>query len=183
MWYSPSTVRSFLAERMTPERKSWISRTLHGEQRWQKSITDRGRASPRSASTAALSSYDACEEQNQSLAAVRRVLAAADIAFVELPRLSHFGPTLVVDAEHTETAVAALLNGLGSRIDESDACESWTVRFRNVRGARLSRRTVREHPDKLGSVTCLRRRHAANGRELTGSAQTITVEMWKKVGG
>lgn len=182
MWYSPSTVRSFLAERMTPERKSWISRTRHGEQKWQKSIARRGRAAPQSVSTAALSSYDACEEQSQSLAAVRTVLAAADIAFVELPRLSHFGPTLVVDAENTDTAVAALLNGLGSRVDEGDASASWTVRFRNVRGARLSRRTVREHPDKLGSVTCLRRLHAANGRELTGSAQAITVEMWKKVG-
>ena len=109
-------------------------------------------------------------------------MAAADIEFAELPRQSHFRPTLVVDAENTDTAVAALLNGLGSGMDEADAGESWTVRFRNALGARLSRRTVREHPDKLGSVTCLRRRYAENGRELTTSAQVVTVEMWKKLG-
>src|SRR5699024_8663232 len=184
MWYSPTSVRSFLADRMTPERKAWFSRTRHGEQKWQRSIARRGRALPRSGLPSVLSSYDAREEQSQALAAVRTVLADAGIEFVELPRLSHFRPTLVVDEKNTEAVLTALLTWLRARTDwnESEARENWTIRYRNVRGAKLSLRTVRNRPDKVGSVTCLRRRHAANGRELTTPAQTLTVEMWKKTG-
>ncbi len=131
-----------------------------------------------------LSSYDAREEQSQALAAVRTVLADAGIEFVELPRLSHFRPTLVVDEKNTEAVLTALLTWLRARTDwnESEARENWTIRYRNVRGTKLSLRTVRNRPDKVGSVTCLRRRHAANGRELTTPEQTLTVEMWKKTG-
>lgn len=181
MWYSPSSVRSFLADRLTPERKAWFSRTRHGEHTWQRSIARRGRALIQSDSPSGLSSYDAREEQSQSLATVRTVLADADIEFAELPRLSHFRPTLVVDAENADVAVAALLNGLGEGTDEVEGGATWTIRFHTVRGARMSRRTAHERPGKLGSVTCLRRRRAANGRELTTSAQTVTVELWKKV--
>lgn len=182
MWYSPSSVRSFLADRLTPERKAWFSRTRHGEQSWQRSIPLSRRVSTANSPTVGLTTYDARAEQTEALSAVRSALAAADVDFAELPRLSHFGPTLVVDAEQTEAAVAALLNRLGEGDDEAGGTAVWTLRFLNVRGTRLSRRTVRERSGRLGSVTCLRHRRAANGRELTTSAQTITIEPWKKAG-
>lgn len=181
MWYSPSSVRSFLADRLTPDRKAWFSRTRHGEQPWQKSAALRHRASTANGSSTRLRVYDARDEQIQALSAVRSALAGAGIEFVELPRLSHFRPTLVVDAENTDAVVAALSDLPNEGGVETDGDETWSVRFRNVRGARLSRRTARERPARLGSVTCLRRLRAGNGRELTTSALTITVELWKQV--
>src|SRR5699024_7866305 len=151
-------------------------------QTWQRSI--RRRVSPPLGSSAAISTYDAREEQTQSLAQVRSVLGDAGIEFAELPRLSHYSPTLVVDNENTEAVLATLLKGLTGQKEggesETDAC--WTIRLHNVRGGRLSPRAVRNRSDKVSSVTCLRRRRAANGRELTTPAQTITVELWKKTG-
>ena len=182
MWYSPLSLRAFFAGKLTPERKAWFSKTRHGEQAWQKSI--RRRVSPPASSSVVLNTYDARDEQNRSLAQVRAVFDDANIEFAELPRLSHFAPTLVVDAENTEAVVAALLKGLAGRKEgrSSEAGASWTIRFLNVRGTKLSLRTVRNQPGKVGSVTCLRRRHAANGREMTTPAQTITVELWAKSG-
>lgn len=181
MWYSPSSVRSFLADRLTPDRKAWFSRTRHGEQPWQKSAALRHRASTANGSSTRLRVYDARDEQIQALSAVRSALAGADIEFAELPRLSHFRPTLVVDAENTDAVVAALSDLPNEGGVETHGDDTWSVRFRNVRGARLSRRTARERPARLGSVTCLRRLRAGNGRELTTSALTITVELWKQV--
>src|SRR5699024_4835077 len=103
MWYSPSSLRAFLAGKLTPERKAWFSKTRHGEQTWQRSI--RRRVSPPLGSSAAISTYDAREEQTQSLAQVRSVLGDAGIEFAELPRLSHYSPTLVVDNENTEAVL------------------------------------------------------------------------------
>lgn len=182
MWYSPSSVRSFLADRLTPERKAWFSRTRHGEQLWQKPASLRRRDSIPSRSPTKPSTFDARNEQTEALSAVRSALADSDIEFAEIPRLSHFRPTLVVDAENTNAVVAALLGLPNEGNDARDGNETWSVRFRNVRGAMLSRRTARERPARIGSVTCLRRLRAVNGRELTTSALTITIELWKKVG-
>ena len=180
MWYSPSSLRAFFAGKLTPERKAWFSKTRHGEQAWQRSI--RRRVSPPASWTATLNAYDARDEQDQALAHVRAVLDDAIIEFAELPRLSP--PTLVVDEENTEAVVAALLKGLagGKEGRSSEAGASWTFRFLNVRGTRLRLRTVRKQPGKVGSVTCLRRRHASNDQEMTTPAQTITVELWAMSG-
>jgi hypothetical protein len=182
VWYSPSSLRAFFAGKLTPERKAWFSKTRHGEQAWQRSI--RRRVSPPASSTATLNAYDARDEQDQALAQVRAVLDDANIEFAELPRLSRFAPTLVVDDENTEAVVAALLKGLAGGKDgrSSEAGTPWTIRALNVRGTKLNLRTVRNQPGKVGSITCLRRRRAANGRELTTPAQTITVELWTKSG-
>src|SRR5690625_6025104 len=100
-----SALRAFFAGKLAPERKAWFSKTRHGEQAWQRSI--RRRVSPPARSMATLNAYDARDEQDQALAQVRAVLDDANIEFAELPRLSHFAPTLVVDDENTEAVVAA----------------------------------------------------------------------------
>lgn len=184
MWYSPSSVRSFLAARLTPGRKAWISRTQHGEQTWQRSIPFTRRAVHRAGANAELRSYDARDEQDWALTAVRTTLSDADIEFAELPRLSHFGPTLVVDEGNAEAVLAALMTDLAesTRDSKADVRATWTVRIRNIRGAKLSLRTAQKRPSTVGSVSCLRRLRAGNGRELTTAAQTITVELWKKTG-
>lgn len=181
MWYSPSSIRKFLADRLTPERKVWFSRARHAEHSWQKAISLKHRATLQRTLSTNLSSYDSRDEQSQALFTVRTALTNAGIEFAELPRLSHFRPTLVVDAAKSQALMNALLNLLGPGKAGSSGNEDWSIRLRNIRGARLSRRKAREHPGKLGSVACLRHRRAANGRELTSCALTITVELWKKV--
>lgn len=179
MWYSPSSLRSFFAGKLTPERKAWFSKTRHGEQPWQRSFGFRTRDRFSSASTGHLSKYDACEEQQQSLAEVRDVLVDNGIEFVELPRLSNFGPTLIVDTQDAHTACTSLIDSL-QNLTTFDHKTAWTIRLRNVRGAKLTDKTAKRSPDRVGSVTCLRHRYAPNGRELTTQAQTVTIELWRR---
>lgn len=182
MWYSPSSVRSFIANRLTPRRKAWVSQTLHVEQSWQKWLDGRGRVSGSRSPSEQLTSYDSRVEQRQSLAEVREVLSTAEIDFAELPRLSLFGPTLVVSENDTHRALTALRRGLSARAAKSTSDSSWAISIRNARGAKLPLRIARRRPKQIASMKCLRRRLATNGRELTTSTQTITVEFWKRAG-
>lgn len=179
MWYSPSSLRSFFAGKLTPKWKVWFSKTRHGEHPWQRPFDSHNRNRSSCGPTEQLSKYDAREEQQQSLTEVREVLAANGIEFVELPDLSNFGPTLIVDRQDARAACTSLSENL-KKHTAGDPTAAWTIGLRNVRGAKLTDRTARSSPGKVGSILCLRHRYAPNGRELTTQAQTVTVELWKR---
>lgn len=182
VWFSPSSLRSFFAGKLTPERKVWFSKTRHGEQPWQRSFDFSKRDRTWLDSGDQLTNYDARVEQQQSLDAVREILAANGIDFVELPSLSNFGPTLVVDREYTDTVCTSLLEELPNRAT-AERAGTWTISLRNVRGAKLTAKASKRNPGKVGSVTCLHHRYAPNGRELTTHAQSISIELWRKSSG
>lgn len=182
MWYSPSSVRSFIVNKLTPRRKAWISRTLHVEQPWQQLLDGKERLPASQSSSKRMRSYDSRVEQRQSLAEVRELLSTAGIDFTELPRLSLFGPTLVINENETHVALTALRRGLTLRTPEETTDSTWAIRILNSRGAKLPLRIARRRPEQIASVECLRRRKAPNGRELTTRAQTITIELWKQAG-
>lgn len=179
MWYSPSSLRSFFAGKLTPERKAWFSKTRHGEQAWQRTFDLHNRNQFSSVRADHLSKYDAREEQQQSLTEVREMLVANGIEFVELPSLSRYGPTLIVDSQNARLACASLVGNLQKQptVDHKSA---WTVNLRNARGAKLTYKTAKRSPGRVGSITCLRHLYAPNGRELTTPAQSVTIELWKR---
>lgn len=177
LWCSPSSVRSYAARKLTPERKAWISKLRHGEHRWQ-----RRTVSNRPANSTAVTSYDARRSQLESLEAVRDALCAAHIEFVELPQLSLFSPTLVVDSEFSLSAHRAI-----SAIRDSDAGgdgtrSSWTVRYFTADGSALGTRKAEKNPARIASIMCLRHQIAANDRDLATPALKVTVELWDRLG-
>ncbi|SMX71614.1 Stealth protein CR4, conserved region 4 [Brevibacterium sp. Mu109] len=171
MRLSPSAVRSIVASKLTPERKLWLSRLRHGELSWQ-------RRTPAPAVRKEIDEfpgYDARRMQDLSLRAVRDALTNASVQYVELPRLSHFGPTLVVCDSQSAAALAAVAGLLSSR-------QRWTIRCADARGHVVSARRARGRPQALAAVECRRRWIAANGRDLTTPAEAVTIEFWEELG-
>ena len=177
MWRSPSEARSYFAGKLTPERKAWVSKLRHGEHTWQ-----RRSQSNRAKHESVVGSYDARKSLSESLNAVRTTMHSAGLEFVELPRLSFFSPTLVIDAEHADAVLAALdaLDETGR--EDRTADHSWTVRRLTADGAVLSAKRAEKHSQRIASITCLRHQFAANGRDLSTPDLTVTIELWKRMG-
>lgn len=150
---SPSSVRSALSRRLTPERKAWISKLRHGEHPWQRLVQ------PSSVQQNSItSSYDARRQQAQNLQQIRSILAEAHIDFVELPRLSAFSPRLVVNACHARVVVAVirarLIPAKPARTSGRD--DSWTVRLFDSKGSRVAARAgEKRRSKKLPLLTVL----------------------------
>ncbi|WP_413333817.1 stealth family protein [Brevibacterium sp. GP-SGM9] len=181
MWHPLSSVRSYLSQRLTPERKAWISKLRHGEHSWQRPL-DRG--SKRSPTIA--TGFDARAEQRRSLASVRDALSVAGVDFVELPTLSSFSPTLVTDADYAAPTIEALMSRLGTSDDgERDSPEhsdDWRLGVRSSEGAEVSLGRARRRPGTVTAIVCQRHIIAPNCRELSTSAQKVTVEFWDCAG-
>jgi hypothetical protein len=174
--WSPSKLRSHVARKLTPERKAWVSKLRHGELPWQRhALTNR------STRDQAVESYDARRSLAESLTAIRRALGSAGLEFVELPRLSFFAPTVVVDSEFSRPALRALTTLRCSDAHRSKMKSPWTIRYFTSDGSEISARNGENHPDRIAAITCLRHQSAANGRELSTTALTVTVELWQSL--
>lgn len=176
---SPSSVRSALSRRLTPERKAWISKLRHGEHSWQRLVQ------PSSARQNSITSpYDARWQQAQNLHEIRSILAEAHIDFVELPRLSAFSPRLVVNACHARTAVAVIRARLipAKPVRPSGRDDSWTMRVFDFKGSRVAARAAEKKRSNIAALTCLRHCLAPNGRDLSTTAEAVTVEFWEELG-
>lgn len=170
-------MRSYVARKLTPARKAWISKLRHGEHQWQRrtSLVRPWAGTP-------VDSFDARRAQAESLAAVREVLCHADIEFVELPRLSVFSPTLVIDSEHSFQALQAIAAIHDSDPGSGAKKSTWTIRYFAADGYEIAARRAEKHPARIASITCLRHHIAANDRDLSTSALTVTVELWDRLG-
>lgn len=173
MWYSPSSIRSALARRLTPERKAWISKLRHGEHPWQETIR---RATAGSAPTAV--EYDARRAQADSLDIIRRRLDDRGVDFVELPRNGAFAPTLICGVDDTRRALTALTD----LCRNADRDAEWKGSYCSVNGIALAPKTAEKNAGEVAAMRLLRRVFAPNGRELSTSDQTITVEFWERLG-
>lgn len=176
---SPSLLRSALSRRLTPQHKAWISKLRHGEHPWQKL------AQPSSVQQNSITSpYDARRQQAQNLQQIRSILAQAHIDFVELPRLSAFSPRLVVNAYHARAAVAVIRARLipAKPARPSGRDDMWTVRVFNSKGSRVAARAAEKKCNNIAALTCLRHCLAPNGRDLSTTAEAVTVEFWEELG-
>lgn len=174
MWFSPKTVRSALAQRLTPARKLWISKLRHGEHPWQQVISN----PPTNPASRISDVYDARSAQASSLADVRRALRLAEVDFVELPGHTPFQPTIVVPAPHA----SAGLEAISKRLSSSRTDESWSIQLVDSRGRTLAASQPEKTLDRLAAIRCLRHCVAPNGRELSTSKETVTVEIWEVLG-
>lgn len=174
MWFSPKTVRSALTKRLTPARKLWISQLRHGEHAWQQVFSN----PPKHPASRISEVYDARSAQASSLADVRRALGLADVDFVELPSPTPFHPTLVVAACHASAARTAI----SQRLSSARKDESWSIRLLDSRGRTISTPPAEKNLDRLAAIRCLRHCIAPNGRELSTSKETVTVEIWEALG-
>ena len=158
-------VRAALAKRLPPHVKRALLRARHREL-------------PRHRTTASRPArpYDARVEQAEALVAVRSVLAAAHIEFVEAPRLSAFRPSLIVRRGAAARVLEALQRGL-------PPVDGWTVRPEDVHDAPLGSRGAQRRPDRTARVVCHRTVAAPTGRTLTTDDQTIAVELWEELDG
>ncbi len=178
----PSTVRSHLVKKLTPKRKAWASKLRHGEHAWQRVGTS-DRRNPASKRT----TYDARAEQEASLAEVRRLMSAAEIEFVELPRPSVFNPVLVVKASELTRLLSSVVANLSharegsSRTTSPLADEIWSISIYDARGAKMSRRGARRRPSKVARVNCLRKIVAPNSSVLSTPDQTVSIELWQEL--
>lgn len=156
-------VRAALVKRLPPHVKRALLRARHRELPRHRT-TASGPARP----------YDARVEQAEALVAVRSVLAAAHIEFVEAPRLSAFRPSLIVRRGAAARVLEALQRGL-------PPVDGWTVRPEDVHDAPLGSRGAQRRPDRTARVVCHRTVAAPTGRTLTTDDQTIAVELWDEL--
>lgn len=170
-------MRSYVARKLTPERIAWISKLRHGELQWQ-----RRTSIARSGANPPVESFDARRAQADSLAAVRDVLCHADIEFVELPRLSFFSPTLVIDSEFSFQVLQVIAAFHDSDPGSNRKKSSWTIRYFAADGTEVPARKAKKHSARIASITCLRHHTAANDRDLSTSALTVTMELWDNLG-
>lgn len=110
------------------------------------------------------------------------MLRDSDIEFVELPRLSYFSPTLVIDSEFSLQALQAIAAMRDCESGSGAEKSSWTVRYFTADGSEIAARKVNRHHSRIASITCLRHHIAANDRDLSTSALTVTVELWDRLG-
>lgn len=157
LWTSPFSVRSYVARKLTPARKAWISKLRHGEHQWQRrpSLTRPWAGTP-------VDSFDARRAQADSLAAVRDMLRHAGIEFVELPRLSVFSPTLVIDSEFSLQALQAIAATHDFAPGSGAERSSWTIRYFTADKSEIGARKAKKHHSRIASITCLRHHIAAN---------------------
>lgn len=176
---SPSSVRSALSRRLTPERKAWISKFRHGEHAWQRLARPR---SPRNSFIG--SPYDARRQQAKNLDEIRSILVDANIDFVELPRFSAFRPCLVVNACNAQAATAAiqaqLIPAKPTRWSSKDG--PWTVRPFDSNNSQIAAKSAGNRRSDIASLSCLRHCVAPNGRELSTTAEAVTIEFWEELG-
>src|SRR5699024_354487 len=100
----------------------------------------------------------------------------------ELPRLSIFSPTLVVDSEFSLQALQAIAAMRDSDPGSGGKKRSWTIRQFTADGSEIAARKARKHPARIAAITCLRHHIAANGRDLSTSALNVAVELWDRLG-
>jgi hypothetical protein len=167
---SPSALRAVVAKQLTPGHKLWLSRLRHREHPWQRRMGAPADAPDTRAR------YDSRHEQIVCVNAVRDALTHSEIAFVELPRLSIFRPILVVHDSDASKVVASLTSFA------RQSSGRWAVHFRNATGGGMSWRQAMKRPQSVAEARCHRSWRGPDGREMSTSAQTVTVELWEELG-
>lgn len=163
-------VRSWGAKRLTLSQKLWLSKVRHGEHRWQKQILKRRQVS----AVQAERGFDALQNVNDHLEAVRGMLSSHGVECVQLPQMSRFQPILVV----SERELAAVLRGVSELLNRP----GWYARISGPSGVQLSPRAAAAKPAAVRRIRLGRRIVGANGTELSTSHEQVFIEPWEVIG-
>lgn len=128
--------------------------------------------------------FDARQQQAKNLDDVRTILTDAHIDFVELPRLSMFSPCLVVQEHDARAAIEALHEQLiPANSPRPHGTESgWTLQAFDSTGSKVAARARRTRHSTVAALSCRRHWVAPNGRDLSTTAEAVTVEFWEELG-
>lgn len=176
-------LRAVVSRRLTESQKIVLKRLRHGEQGWQRTLSHAvaNRVSYNLADDSqggqpavVDSGYDARAAMTAVNEEVRQVLSRAGIEFVELPRISHYRPILVIRQASVIPAVQAL--------SELRADEGWHVRAFGMQRRRLRRALIERDPDALRRITVRRRIVAPNERQMSTYKEMLSIEPWEELG-
>lgn len=176
-------VRAMAARRLSQSQKILLKKLRHGEQPWQRAVA--GVVARRASYNLADSSaghadfvigegYDARQEMTCVRNRARQLLKDAGVDFVELPRVSHYRPILVIRQADVPRAVRALA--------QLPADEGWQLRAFGPHRRRLREGNVKDTPEMLRRLTLRRRILAPNGRELSTYREMLSIEPWEELG-
>lgn len=174
-------LRAAAAKTLSVDQKVWLSQLRHGEHAWMSGIAERaGALLPATERRDPVGrvierSYDSHQATRDTLDAVRSRLRAADVDFVELPRLTVFDPVLVIAPDEQRAAERALR--------ELDPAEGWFIRMeQNGRAVPANPKDRRRRDSRFGiTLVAQRRLIASNGRLLSTPAETVRVQVWDRL--
>lgn len=178
-----SRLRDVASRRLTQSQKIALRRLRHGEQPWQRAISNATAerlsyniADTTSGTRAAIieRGFDARHAMTEVYETAIRILKDSGVEFVELPRTSFFRPTLVI----RQAAVSAVVQALASLPADS----GWQVRAFGTQKRRLRPKQIARDPFLVRRITVRRMFQGLNDRQMSTYKELVSIEPWEELG-